>query len=298
MKNVLLPVIIEALRAMEVIKEVEQAREIIARLKADDNSIGLVPTMGALHEGHLSLVKASLKANETTLVTIFVNPIQFNNPDDFAKYPVSIEADLELLDELGVDYVFMPSKEEMYAREPLVKLSFGHLDEVLEGKHRPGHFSGVAIVVAKIFNILTPTRAYFGQKDLQQFKVIEQLVNDLSMPVELVMMPIVREQSGLAMSSRNRRLSTAGLEVAGKIYKALLSGVKQLEVGESIATAIKAANEILTDSPEITTEYLEVVDFEDLQYSESNTSTNRLVLCFAGYIEGIRLIDNVIVGKE
>lgn len=283
---------------MEIIKESGHARAIIGDLRANETSIGLVPTMGALHDGHLSLVEACNSQNDKTIVTIFVNPIQFNNPDDFDKYPVSVKEDLAILEDLDIDYVFMPSTEEIYNREPLLKMTFGHLEEVLEGKYRPGHFNGVAIVVAKLLNILTPTRAYFGQKDLQQYKIIEQLVHDLSIPVELVMMPIVREENGLAMSSRNRRLSHKGLDVAAEIYKALLRGAKALKAGDSIIAAIDTAKATLEQHSEIEIEYLEVVDFEDLQDSQINTDPNRLVLCFAGYIEGIRLIDNLIVGEN
>lgn len=283
---------------MEVIKESGQARAIISELKANKLSIGVVPTMGALHHGHLSLIEACNSQNDKTVVTIFVNPIQFNNPDDYSKYPVSIEDDLSILESLGVNYVFMPSKEEMYEREPLLKMSFGHLEEVLEGKFRPGHFNGVAIVVTKLFNILSPTRAYFGQKDLQQFKVIERVVNDLSSPVELVMMPIIRESNGLAMSSRNQRLSEAALNVGSEIYKSLQIAAHALQSGESIDAAVNMASTALLNFPEIETEYLEVVNLEDLSAAQINTAANRLVLCFAGYLEGVRLIDNIVVGEN
>ena len=283
---------------MEILHDSSHARESIFKHRVKDESIGLIPTMGALHEGHYSLIRESIRNNDVTVATIFVNPIQFNNPEDLKKYPVTLEQDLTELKGLGVDYVFIPSGEEMYPKSPVLELSFGHLGEVMEAKYRPGHFNGVAIVVAKLFNILTPTRAYFGQKDLQQFKIIEQMVKDLSFDIELVMMPIVREESGLAMSSRNRRLTHEGLSSASEIFRILSDSARALQNGTDRIVVIEEALNNFKQIPAITTEYLELANFEDLGSSWTDTESNRLVLCFAGYVEGVRLIDNVIVGEK
>jgi len=280
---------------MEILRDRQSVNQLISSVKCASKSIGLVPTMGALHHGHISLVEESLRNNNITITTIFVNPTQFNNPEDFKNYPVSLDADLVILEETGVDYVFIPSTHEIYPEEPLINFSFGHLDQVMEGEYRPGHFNGVAQVVAKIFNIVNPTRAYFGQKDLQQYKIIERLVSDLSMPVELIMMPIVREESGLAMSSRNRRLSKAGLNTASSIYKSLTKGRDLLENGaDPVGVSDTIRNELKQSG--ILVEYIEVVDFKDLQPIRNVPDANKLALCFAGYVEDIRLIDNVTIG--
>lgn len=283
---------------MRVLKKGAEVRDYLDKHQVAGKTIGLVPTMGALHEGHLSLVLEAIQNNEITIVSIFVNPIQFNNSEDLEKYPISIEEDLKALESHGVDYVFMPSRLEMYPNTPTLKLSFGRLEKIMEGQFRPGHFSGVAIVVAKLFNILRPTRAYFGQKDLQQYKIIEQLVNDLSIPVELMMMPIIREANGLAMSSRNRRLSEAGRAAAGQIYSNLSEAAAALGSGADLVTVMATTKDRLDKIPGLSTEYLELADHEDLRSAGTDTAINRLVLCFAGYIEEVRLIDNVIVGKK
>jgi pantoate--beta-alanine ligase len=283
---------------MRVLKKVTEARDCLATPWVNGKTLGLVPTMGALHEGHLSLIREAMLNNEQTIVSIFVNPLQFNNPEDLEKYPVSIAEDLKALEKLGVDYVFMPSHEEMYPKPPVLDISFGHLEKVMEGQYRPGHFNGVAIIVAKLFNILSPTKAYFGQKDLQQFKIIEQLVNDLSMTVELVMMPIIREENGLAMSSRNRRLSTDGRTKAGLIYSNLSAAAKALKDGENQTQVLAKTIDAYAKITGLSIEYFELADLEDLRPAGTDTAINRLVLCFAGYIEEVRLIDNVIVGKK
>jgi pantoate--beta-alanine ligase len=280
---------------MKVLTKVSEAKSSLFKHRVDEKSVGLVPTMGALHAGHLSLARQSIQESNLTIVTIFVNPIQFNNAEDLENYPEQIQDDLQILENLGVDYVFMPSRDEMYPKKPLINLSFGHLDEVMEGKYRPGHFNGVAIVVAKLLNILTPTRAYFGQKDLQQFKIIEQLVSDLSIDVELVMMPIIREENGLAMSSRNSRLSKEGRIKAAHIYQSLMNAANAIRAGEDSLKILAEARRLIDQDGKISTEYLELANLEDLQLSGTDTEINRLVLCFAGYLEGVRLIDNVIV---
>ena len=299
MKNVLLPVVIDSsILAMEVIKKIGAARDKIAALKGDGISIGLVPTMGALHQGHLSLVERSTSENDITIASIFVNPIQFNNKKDLTKYPVSIKEDLAALEENGCSYVFMPSVDEMYPSDPKTSVSFGRLDTIMEGKHRPGHFNGVAIVVAKLFAILSPTRAYFGQKDLQQYKIIEQLVRDLSLAVEMRMMPIIREANGLAMSSRNQQLSNLGKEISGEIYTSMNQAADSIMKGLPASQAIEQAYNHLMKFEAIQVEYFEVVNFDNLSEVRTETNNDPLVLCFAGYVENIRLIDNLIIERK
>src|ERR1043165_7630788 len=187
---------------MEIFKEIQSLKAFLSQ-KRNSVSIGLVPTMGALHAGHLSLIEASKRENQLTVCSIFVNPAQFNNAKDLEKYPRTLERDLGMLEKAGCDVVFAPDAKMMYEAEPMIKFDFGDLDKILEGEFRPGHFSGVALVVSKFFHIIKPTVAYFGQKDFQQFKVIEKLVKELKFDLQLKPMPIFRESDGLAMSSRN-----------------------------------------------------------------------------------------------
>lgn len=282
---------------MEVFQDILSTLTAINSIRQSSKSIGLVPTMGALHEGHLSLLKASNRENDITIATIFVNPIQFNNPEDLENYPSNYESDLSVLEEIGCDIVFAPSTEEMYPQAPTIKLSFGEMENIMEGAFRPGHFSGVALVVMKLFNIIQPTHAYFGQKDLQQFKIIEKMVSDTSLAVDLKMMPIIRENTGLALSSRNSRLSISGEKIAPQIYRALLLVESKVIRGDSIKESLLAAEDLLSQYPEIKLEYLTLVNLKDLHVVESSNETNQLVLCFAGYIDGVRLIDNIIIKK-
>lgn len=280
---------------MQVVKEINIANTTLTEYKKEGKTVGLVPTMGALHEGHLSLIKQSIQENDITVVSIFVNPIQFNNEEDFKKYPVTIALDLEELKRIGCDLVFMPKKEEMYPAEPSIKIQFGQLENIMEGAHRPGHFSGVAMVVLKLFHILTPSRAYFGQKDLQQYKIIEQVVRETSLVLELKMMPIIRNEGGLALSSRNQRLSEKGLMLATEINRALTIGRDNIEVNRPVNDIMFKAESHLALFPQIKIEYLELVRLKDLSPVDIITEPNQLVLCFAGYIEGVRLIDNLII---
>ena len=270
-------------------------RETVNCIRKEGKTVGLVPTMGALHLGHVSLIEASVRDNNITIATIFVNPIQFNNPNDLKDYPASLDEDIDNLRQSGCDYVFVPSKEEMYSETPVLGFSFGNLETTMEGAFRPGHFSGVALVVMKLFNLLQPTTAYFGQKDLQQFKIIEKMVVDTSLDIALKMMPIIREDSGLALSSRNRRLSEKDKIIAPEIYRALKLGAAHFKNNTAIKTVISVAEEHLLKYPEIKTEYLTVVNLKDLQNAESVNDEDRLALCFAGYLGEIRLIDNVII---
>ena len=283
---------------MRVFQDIITVRKEIQDIRKLNKSIGLVPTMGALHDGHFSLIKASKSENDITIVSIFVNPLQFNNPDDLTNYPSNIDEDLLVLDRIGCNLVFAPAVDEMYPQKPVIKFSFGEMENIMEGAFRPGHFSGVALVVMKLFSILQPTRAYFGQKDLQQFKVIEQMVYDTSTDVILKMMPIIREKSGLALSSRNNRLSKTGREIAAHIYKALCMVADSITKGNPIKEAIVLAENHLDDYPEIKLEYLTVVNLKNLQAVKAANGSDQVVLCFAGYIDEIRLIDNLIINSK
>ena len=255
-------------------------------------TIGFVPTMGALHEGHLVLIRRAVAENDFVVVSIFVNPIQFNNPDDLAKYPRTLETDLKMLESTGCHLVFAPSAEEMYPEPDRSEFDFGKLDKVMEGKFRPGHFNGVAIVVKKLFEIVSPHKAYFGEKDFQQLAIIKNMVSQLNLPVHIVPCPIVREPDGLAMSSRNTRLSPKERSEALIIFKALSGisenyswfipdGVKQLVRGE------------IKESPLFRVEYVDVVDTETLQPFEDWNDVEHAVVCVAAFIGSVRLIDNI-----
>jgi len=206
---------------MEVIEGIDDMRETVANLKLQRRSIGFVPTMGALHDGHLELVKNSISNNDITTVSIFVNKTQFNNEQDFVNYPQSLHADLEKLKEVSCDFVFAPKSEEVYVESPKTAFSFDNLDKPMEGAHRPGHFNGVALIVSKLLNLVQPDNLYLGLKDYQQYLIVSRMVKDLNFATNVVGIPTVREQNGLALSSRNKRLSQEERAHAGKIYHSL-----------------------------------------------------------------------------
>lgn len=282
---------------MEVFKDITPLQRYVYEHKFHGKTIGLVPTMGALHEGHLSLIAASQFDNDLTICTIFVNPTQFNNIQDLEKYPRTLEKDLLMLQEAGCDAVFCPSDEDMYRSKPNLTFQFKYLDQVLEGRFRPGHFSGVALIVSKLFNIVAPDRAYFGQKDLQQFLVISQLVKDLSFNIELKCVPILRESDGLAMSSRNRRLSAEGRSKAVILYKALTEAEKMLRIPIAVSEVKEQVKQIVEQAG-VQLEYFEVVDPETLELATNISEKKNVALCIAGYVDGVRLIDNVIFDLE
>lgn len=257
-------------------------------------SIGLVPTMGALHQGHLSLIEASKAQNDLTVCSIFVNPTQFNNPQDLAVYPRTLEADCEMLEGVKCEVVFAPNAHDIYPTLPNLKFDFGDLERVMEGKFRPGHFNGVGIVVSKLFNIVQPDNAYFGQKDLQQCAIINRLVNDLSYHLKLHICPTQREKDGLAMSSRNRNLTPEQRKTAPEIYKALQKAVKLLK-DKNPAQSIKGfITSSLDNFEDIEVEYFEISDFETLQ-PINELSEGKTALCIAAFMGKTRLIDNVII---
>ncbi|MCS6967695.1 MAG: pantoate--beta-alanine ligase [Cytophagales bacterium] len=257
-------------------------------------SIGLVPTMGALHAGHLSLVERSKAENQLTVCSIFVNPIQFNDAQDLKNYPRTPEEDLTLLKAAGCEVVFMPDEKEMYPAPVRMRLYFGALEEVMEGAHRPGHFNGVGIVVSKLFNIVEPTRAYFGQKDFQQYLIIKRLVEDLSYPIELVCCPIVRQADGLALSSRNMRLSPQGRKQAPALYQALQEAKQRILQGESPKQVCSHISDKLNSTGWFQVNYLTLADSQTLMEVSHPQPNSEYVLCIAASIEGVRLIDNLL----
>lgn len=261
------------------------------------NRVGLVPTMGALHEGHLSLVRRSSELNDITIVSIFVNPLQFNNSADLNNYPRTLDSDLEMLEDMGVDYVFSPGEDDMYKSKPIIRIDFGELANRMEGEFRPGHFDGVGVVVAKLFHLCNPSSAFFGLKDLQQYLLVQKMVEELSFQIEVVGMPIIRETSGLAMSSRNKGLSDQGLTIAAKIFQ----GLKVAE--ESWKTLIQpdeTKRRVISFYREISgleIEYFQCVDPDTLQELTEN-KLQPVAFCVAGYVEGIRLIDNLYLRQD
>lgn len=276
---------------MHVFREIGPLKAFL-REKNTQQSIGLVPTMGALHQGHISLLSASKSENDLTVCSIYVNPTQFNNPSDLEKYPRTLEADLNLLEKHGCDVVFAPSNTEMYEAPSSIKFDFGELDKVMEGQFRPGHFSGVALVVSKLFHIVAPDVAYFGQKDFQQFKVIEQLTSELKFDLKLRCMPILREEDGLAMSSRNQRLNPEQRKKSIVLYESLILAKEFLAKGQSLSS-VKDQIKQKCEAVNVKLEYLELAEAKNLKLTENVTGEN--VLLIAGYVGEVRLIDNILL---
>jgi pantoate--beta-alanine ligase len=249
--------------------------------------------MGALHEGHISLIEASKKANDVTICTIYVNPTQFNNPTDLLKYPRTLEEDAAMLEKVSCDVLLCPSDAEMYPDRSLIKFDFGHLDKVMEGEFRPGHFSGVALVVSKLFHICEPHRAYFGQKDWQQLAIIKRLVNELKFNIDIVCVPIMREPDGLAMSSRNRRLTSEQRSQAPIINHSLQLAAKLLRSGEPVEAVKKAVKDDIETNTELRLEYVEVTDPMNLAPMIRVDNNARAVIFVAAFAGDVRLIDNI-----
>ncbi len=278
---------------MLIFRTVAAIQSWIADQKLTTKSIGFVPTMGALHAGHISLIAQSKSENALTLCSIFVNPTQFNDPADLEKYPRTLESDTKLLVTGGCDVLFYPSVKEIYPTDlPEVKVKLNGLDEVMEGIHRPGHFKGVVQVVYRLLDIVKPHRLYMGQKDFQQFTIIGQMIDDLNLKVKLIVCPIFREENGLAMSSRNARLSDQGKEKAGIIYKTLQEGIAQknkLSPEEINEYCFQKINHIPFEP-----EYVEIVNPKTLKPIRNWDESKNYVICAAVWLEGVRLIDNII----
>ncbi len=249
--------------------------------------------MGALHKGHLELIRASKKSTDLTVVSIFVNPIQFTNQEDFEKYPVLTSQDLELLQKEKVDFVFLPSQESIYPEKPILNFNFGNLERVLEGEFRPGHFSGVGIIVSKLFNIIRPNIAFFGQKDLQQVAIIKKVVQDLSFPLKLHIVPTIREKDGLALSSRNMRLSVQEREKALILYNSLEFAKNELLTNKDWLAVRKQMMLSFEAEPLAKLEYFELVHPETFQVFEEFERGKKSSICVASFIGNIRLIDNL-----
>ncbi|MBN2349471.1 MAG: pantoate--beta-alanine ligase [Bacteroidales bacterium] len=277
---------------IQVIEHIRELDPMNRNLRENGRTIGFVPTMGALHEGHLSLIKNSIENNDATVVSIFVNPTQFNDQNDLLNYPRTLDDDLKLLNTLKCDIVFVPSVKEMYPEKDTRVFNFGTLDKIMEGKHRPGHFIGVAQIVSKFFNIIQPDKAYFGQKDFQQLAIIKKLVTDYNYPVEIIPCPIIRENDGLAMSSRNRLLSSEQRKHATLISQALFNAQKMAGIN-SVQNVIDYVVSTINNDPLLETEYFEIVDSNQLLPVKSWDEPSFKVGCVAVKIGEIRLIDNI-----
>ncbi len=274
-----------------IIRTLADLRPVVRDWRAAGQTIGVVPTMGALHDGHLSLARAAKADCTRVITTIFVNPKQFNNPDDLKTYPRSEAADVALLATVGVDVVFMPTAAEVYPDGFATTVTVGGVSEPLEGRMRPGHFDGVATVVTKLFGMTEAHRGYFGQKDWQQLQVVLGLVRDLNLPVVVVGCETIREADGLAMSSRNLRLTPGGRAKAGVLYAAITAAAKDIRAGQSDRMAIREAAEQLRAVGFERVEYIELRDAETLMPSDDPRRARRMLA--AAWLDGVRLIDNI-----
>lgn len=277
---------------MKIIDTIKDLRLLLDESRAAGKSVGLVPTMGALHAGHASLVERAVKENDVVVVSVFVNPTQFNDKNDLKNYPRTLDADCALLERIGATVAFAPSVEEMYPEEDNRQFSFAPLDTVMEGACRPGHFNGVAQIVSKLFYAVEPDRAYFGEKDFQQLAIIREMVRQLGMELEIVGCPIVREEDGLAMSSRNTLLSEDERERALTISSTLFASVDFAKVNTLAAT--KAfVEDMINDTPGLELEYYQIVDGNTLQEIGEWSDSDYVVGCIALFCGNIRLIDNI-----
>jgi pantoate--beta-alanine ligase len=280
---------------MQIIEKAKEMQYICEKIRNSCKKIGFVPTMGALHEGHLSLVRKAREENEVVVVSIFVNPIQFGPNEDYNRYPRTFESDCEKLKKESVDYLFFPSVKEMYPTDFETYVTLRKLPNHLCGLSRPGHFDGVATVVTKLFNIVKPHKSYFGQKDYQQAKIIERMVRDLNIDTEVIMMPIVRESDGLAMSSRNAYLNPEERKKAICLYKSLLKAKEMIEGKEKSPEKIKEEMRklILEIAPDAKIDYISIVNPQTLD--DVSEIKDTVVVALAVFIGSTRLIDNFII---
>ncbi len=279
---------------MEIYKTKKGVNQRVNQLKEQGKTVGFVPTMGALHEGHLSLIRCSKKDNDITVVSIFVNPTQFNDPKDYQRYPRMLERDIELLEKENVDILFAPDEKEMYPEPDNRQFDFGHLDKILEGKYRPGHFNGVAQIVSKLFEAVPAHRSYFGRKDYQQYLIIKELVRKY-MPhlnMEIIPCPIIREKDGLAMSSRNLLLTPDQRRSATLISQTLFRA-RELKDIMSVDEVKQFVIDTIDADPNLKTEYFEIADAQTLLPIENWDETDNIIGLIAVYDGEIRLIDNV-----
>ena len=277
---------------MKVIHTIEDLQAGLSVLKAQGKKVGLVPTMGALHAGHASLVKRSVNENDVTVVSVFVNPTQFNDKNDLVKYPRTLEADCKLLEDCGATLVFAPSVEEMYPEPDTRQFGYAPLDTVMEGAFRPGHFNGVCQIVSKLFDAVKPHRAYFGEKDFQQLAIIREMVRQMKFDLEIVGCPIVREEDGLALSSRNARLSSDERETALNISRTLFKS-RTFAATHSVSETQKMVEDAIAAAPGLRLEYFEIVDGNTLQKIGDWNETSYAVGCITVFCGEVRLIDNI-----
>lgn len=277
---------------MKLIQTIKELRTELDGLRKAGKTVGLVPTMGALHAGHASLVKRAVAENDVVVVSDFVNPTQFNDKNDLLKYPRTLEADCKLLEACGASYVFAPSVEEIYPEPDTRQFSYAPLDTVMEGKYRPGHFNGVCQIVSKLFLIVEPTRAYFGEKDFQQLAIIREMVRKYPFDLQIVGCPIVREADGLALSSRNARLSDVQREQALQISKTLFASV---EYGKdhTLAETLRFVEDGIEKAEGLELEYFEIVDGNTLQPVSAWEDSAYIVECITVFCGEVRLIDNI-----
>lgn len=278
---------------MKILYTIAELQRIVLSAKAEGKKVGLVPTMGALHSGHVSLVELCVRENDICVVSDFVNPTQFNDKNDLVNYPRTPEEDEKLLEKAGCHYVFMPSVEEMYPEPDTRIFSFGTLETVMEGRFRPGHFNGVAQIVSKLFYAALPDRAYFGQKDFQQLAIIRDMTKQLNLNIEIIACPIIREADGLAMSSRNRRLTQKEREKAPEIAQYLFKSLNFVS-DKSVQETLEYIKTSLSLDSIFKLDYFEIVDGNTLQPVSDWKDSNYIVGCIAVFCGPIRLIDNIV----
>lgn len=280
---------------MKICKTIPEITEALKPARLSGKTIGFVPTMGALHQGHLNLIHVSNQACDITVASIFVNPTQFNNVDDLSKYPKTLDEDVNELTKANCDLLFLPSDHDIYPQKPSIKIVFDNIVGELEGRFRPGHFDGVALVVSKLFNIIQPDEAFFGQKDIQQFFVVKSLIDQLNFHIKLNMVQTAREPNGLAMSSRNKRLSTEEREEATLLVKALRQSQTELLNEVDIQSVKHNIQELFRTSNRLNLEYFEVVNTDDFKPLKSIANKEKVAICIAAEIGKVRLIDNLML---
>ncbi len=281
---------------MKIINRVSELRDYVSAVRKAGRTIGLVPTMGALHPGHLSLVERARQDTDVVVVSVFLNPTQFNNPEDLRTYPRTVDADVALLEQAGADVAFVPTVEEMYPEPDERQFDLGGVMQVMEGKMRPGHFNGVCQVVSKLFEMSQPTHAYFGEKDYQQIAVIRAMAKQMGFDIKLISCPVVREPDGLARSSRNVRLTPEARRVAPAIYGTLKASI-DFARHHTVAQTIQWVIDTINAYPEMEVEYYEIVDGITLQPVEDWNQTNYIVGCITVYCGDVREIDNITYRK-
>lgn len=282
--------------SLTVFESIKHVRQWVLEEQMSGRTVGFVPTMGALHRGHITLVEEARRQCDKVVVSIFVNPTQFNNPQDLLKYPRTYEKDIEMLETAGCDVLFHPDVQEMYPTHEKRHWDFGAMSKTLEGHFRPGHFDGVLTIVEKLFEAVPAEKAFFGEKDFQQLSLIRKMTNQLGLGIEIIGCPLIREESGLAMSSRNMRLSQEEKEIAAAISRTLFA-MAELKGKMMPAALVKYGLSMLSATKGIETEYLEIVDSETFEPLRDWTDSSIPVILVAAWVGGVRLLDNVILNR-